>query len=280
MNGSPAFLFYPGDHLRDPQVRRCSLAARGLWIDLVCLAHFNEPYGELSHDGKPWTVIEIENAIGGQKRQLRAALAELEAKGVVSRNADGALFSRRMVADAERRAGGAERSRKHRKGKAGKADQADDRDAPVTDTQRERNGPFPVPSTLAVTTPTPSRRRDVADTSRRRGRPPPITGPEPPPAEAATVADEQAAAQVKAHRDRYREIVGQFVAGVPEADRLHLERHARDRWSVLAKCSSTGWPVIEAIWRMANVLDWPSARATARDVSPSPGEPGELEKGS
>ena len=44
----PSFQFYPGDWLHDTGLRACSLAARGLWIDIVCFMHQAEPYGHLT----------------------------------------------------------------------------------------------------------------------------------------------------------------------------------------------------------------------------------------
>jgi hypothetical protein len=43
----PAFQWYPGDWLRATETRVCSLAARGLWIDMICLMHEGRPYGHL-----------------------------------------------------------------------------------------------------------------------------------------------------------------------------------------------------------------------------------------
>ena len=51
----PAFQFYPGDWRKDVQLRSCSVAARGLWIDLLCVAHECEPYGHLMINGRPMT---------------------------------------------------------------------------------------------------------------------------------------------------------------------------------------------------------------------------------
>jgi hypothetical protein len=43
----PAFQFYPGDWLRDMALRSCSMEARGLWIEMLCLMHDAVPYGHL-----------------------------------------------------------------------------------------------------------------------------------------------------------------------------------------------------------------------------------------
>ena len=41
----PSFQFYPGDWLRSSDLRSCSVGARGLWIDMLCLMHEGSPYG-------------------------------------------------------------------------------------------------------------------------------------------------------------------------------------------------------------------------------------------
>ena len=43
----PAFQFYPESWRTDAELRSCSLAARGLWIDLMCVMHQCKPYGHL-----------------------------------------------------------------------------------------------------------------------------------------------------------------------------------------------------------------------------------------
>ena len=51
----PAFQFYPGDWRKDPNLCRCSHAAKGVWIDMICLMHETEERGVLSTNGIPWT---------------------------------------------------------------------------------------------------------------------------------------------------------------------------------------------------------------------------------
>lgn len=48
----PAFQFYPGDWLRSTDLRSCSVGARGLWIDMICLMHEGTPYGHLKVNQK------------------------------------------------------------------------------------------------------------------------------------------------------------------------------------------------------------------------------------
>ena len=47
-------VFYPGDWFKDPALRSVSLAARGLWIDMLCLMFEGDHRGYLPHaTGKP-----------------------------------------------------------------------------------------------------------------------------------------------------------------------------------------------------------------------------------
>lgn len=97
----PAFQFYAGDWQRDISLRACSVAARGCWIEMMCLMHQAEPYGHLMLNGRPIEPEMLANMLGAgtTAKDARRWLAELEAAGVFSRNSDGSIFSRRMVRD-------------------------------------------------------------------------------------------------------------------------------------------------------------------------------------
>lgn len=45
MPSLPSFQFYPADWRNDLALRACSPAARGFWIDIICLLHTAEEYG-------------------------------------------------------------------------------------------------------------------------------------------------------------------------------------------------------------------------------------------
>lgn len=95
----PAFQFYPADWRKDPALSACSLAARGLWIELMCIAHEADQYGVLTVNGKPMSNAQIARMVGETPKALERLLTELEEAGVFSRNEEGAIFSRRMVKD-------------------------------------------------------------------------------------------------------------------------------------------------------------------------------------
>ena len=100
----PWLKFFPSDWRADPALRMCSLAARGLWIEMLCLMHEARPHGSLLVNGKPVTAARLANLVGGGVAEVEGFLAELEEAGVFSRDADGALYSRRMRRDEERAA--------------------------------------------------------------------------------------------------------------------------------------------------------------------------------
>lgn len=74
----PAFQFYPADYQRDANLRRCSHAARGAWMDVLCLLHDSDEYGVLR-----WPLVDLAAAAGAPVKLLK----ELSEKGVL-RGAD------------------------------------------------------------------------------------------------------------------------------------------------------------------------------------------------
>lgn len=91
--------FWPADWTRDPALRMCSLAARGLWIELIAVAHEAEPYGHVLVSGRAPSVRQIAAIAGTIERDAAKLLQELEDAGVFSRTEAGVIYSRRMVRD-------------------------------------------------------------------------------------------------------------------------------------------------------------------------------------
>lgn len=112
----PAFQFYPADWRKDVELQSCSMAAQGLWINVMCLAHECEPYGHLTVNGKAMTAAQIGRHVGTNQRETQALIDELMEAGVARRTDEGALFSKRMVADEDlrnRRAAGGKEGAEH-----------------------------------------------------------------------------------------------------------------------------------------------------------------------
>ncbi len=97
---APWLKFFPSDWRADPSLRMCSIAARGLWIEMLCVMHEATPRGTLRVNGK--TVSDKQLAILAGCSNIGALLQELEEAGVFSREPDGTIFSRRMMRDVEK----------------------------------------------------------------------------------------------------------------------------------------------------------------------------------
>lgn len=104
----PAFQFYPSDWRKDTALQACSLEARGLWIEMMCLAHECEPYGHLVVNGGAIKTPQISRLVGIHPRRCAALMAELTAAKVLSIAESGAIYSRRMVRDEQVRCARAE----------------------------------------------------------------------------------------------------------------------------------------------------------------------------
>lgn len=99
----PSMQFYPGDWLKDPNLRRCSHTAKGVWIDVLCLAFEGSERGVFITADVPWSLQDIGCAIGGNLDVTLEGLRELVSKGVLRQRDDGAYYSKRMVEDELRR---------------------------------------------------------------------------------------------------------------------------------------------------------------------------------
>jgi hypothetical protein len=103
MTKRPAFQFYPGDWLRDTGLRSCSAAARGLWMDILCFMHEGSPYGYLKVNHKVILAPNLARMCGLTLQETEGCLAELAEAGVFETDAEGVIFSRRMIRDEELR---------------------------------------------------------------------------------------------------------------------------------------------------------------------------------
>jgi hypothetical protein len=102
MGKLPYFNFYPEDW-RSDAVFGCSLAARGLWHEMMNLMHFCEPYGYLATNGKPMPDEQVSRRCGTSTQEYAALLGELDAAGIPRRNSEGIIYSKRMVSDDKKR---------------------------------------------------------------------------------------------------------------------------------------------------------------------------------
>lgn len=98
----PWLKFYPSDWRSDAALRMCSMAARGLWMEMLGLMHHAEPYGHLVVNGSALDPKQLSQLAGCGLRECVNLLAELESCGVFSRTSEGIIYSRKMKRDFER----------------------------------------------------------------------------------------------------------------------------------------------------------------------------------
>jgi len=89
--------FFWSDWRAEPGLRLCSLAARGLWIDMLALIAESPVPGHLVVAGRSPSVDEIARLVGAPAGDVQRCLAELESGAVFSRTGDGVIYCRRMA---------------------------------------------------------------------------------------------------------------------------------------------------------------------------------------
>lgn len=125
---APWLKFYPSDWTGDRKLRATGLAARGLWIECICVMHEADPYGHLLLNGNPVTDTQLAAMAGTDASTVSSLILELETMGVLSRRRDGVIYSRRMTRDAKKAA----TARKNGKS-GGNPSLGKDRDIPPSD---------------------------------------------------------------------------------------------------------------------------------------------------
>jgi hypothetical protein len=154
----PAFVFYPGDWMKDPALRSVTLTARGLWIDMLCLM-FESPrrgYLQLANGSRP-TPEQLARMVGCSAEDVTRALQELLAAGVYSDTAHG-MLSRRMLRDEEQRAKTRERVRKFRNGGVTPPSRPPEDE---TENDSSGSGSFPLPENPKANAPKPRAPEDL-----------------------------------------------------------------------------------------------------------------------
>lgn len=83
----PSFQFYPADWRNNANLRRCSWAARGAWIEIMGLLHDSDRYGVLH-----WTLKEIAQAIGCPVALVKELASKDVLKGCDSGRCDSLIY--------------------------------------------------------------------------------------------------------------------------------------------------------------------------------------------
>jgi hypothetical protein len=90
----PSMQFYPHDWLSDSGLRSCSLAARGLWLDILCVMWDAPERGIISRKVE----LNLSKVVGSRADCVKKLIAELEKADVFSRrDSDRSIYSRRMI---------------------------------------------------------------------------------------------------------------------------------------------------------------------------------------
>ena len=97
----PADLWFWSDWLSSIDVRSCSLAAQGLWINMLAIMSKSDRKGYLSINGKPMDSKELAKFVGEFKDKVDELLVELEYYKVFSRDLDGTIYCRRMARESD-----------------------------------------------------------------------------------------------------------------------------------------------------------------------------------
>jgi len=98
---NPWTKWYWQDWLADTGVRASSLAAQGLWINMLAIMAKSEKRGYLMINGKQIESKTLAKLLGEPEDLINDLLSELEQNGVFSRDENGTIFCRRMVREAE-----------------------------------------------------------------------------------------------------------------------------------------------------------------------------------
>ena len=111
----PWLKFYPSDWLSDEALRSCSVEARGLWADMICLMAKSDRHGYLLIGGNPARTEQLARICGLAPQRTSELMDELHASGVFSFDKE-TIISRRMVKDEQLRKSDASRKMRMRHG--------------------------------------------------------------------------------------------------------------------------------------------------------------------
>lgn len=100
MSGTTWGKFFWSDWRSDPGLRACGYAARGLWMDMLCITA--EAGGYLMVGEKKVDAILLARMTGGEIEEVKTLLAELAENDVYSVDRRGVIYSRRQINDGKR----------------------------------------------------------------------------------------------------------------------------------------------------------------------------------
>lgn len=99
----PWIKFYPADWQAEPTLRTCSLASKGLWIEMLGFMAHSVRHGYLCkvNSSEPMPPEDLGKILGQPIDEIKRLIQELEDNGVFSKTGDGLIYSRRLLKDAK-----------------------------------------------------------------------------------------------------------------------------------------------------------------------------------
>jgi hypothetical protein len=94
---STSFEFFPSDWMTDTGLRMCSLEARGLWIDIICLMQLSEKKGFLLIGNQKINEEKLRKMFGISKKKIQLLMTELLDYNLIKVSEDGTYFCKRIV---------------------------------------------------------------------------------------------------------------------------------------------------------------------------------------
>lgn len=107
----PAELWFWDDWFAAMDIKMCSLAAQGLWVNMLGIMSRSKIKGTLTVNGKQIESKDLANLLGKDSLEILTLMKELEIYGVFSRLPDGTIINRRMYREGEVRRKRAEAGR-------------------------------------------------------------------------------------------------------------------------------------------------------------------------
>ena len=90
------------DWCGDRPLHSCSLAARGLWLEMIAIMYQATPKGSLLIGQIQVNIDDLARSAGAERKEVEKLMRELEAKAIFSRDPNGTIFSRRIRREVEK----------------------------------------------------------------------------------------------------------------------------------------------------------------------------------
>jgi len=95
----PSMQWYPDDWWAEVSLKLCSMAAQGLWFNMLNIMFMANPRGKLIANGKQLHSKEIARILGQDVNDVEEWLKELADNNLYSIDESGCIYSRRMYRD-------------------------------------------------------------------------------------------------------------------------------------------------------------------------------------